>query len=94
MPLTDTACKNTHPRAKAYKKTDGSGLYLYVMPKDGRYWRLKYRIAGKEKVLALGVYPEISLAEAREKRAVARKMLVEGIDPTFAKRELTRETGS
>jgi integrase len=87
MPLTDTACKNARPKTTAYKKTDSNGLYLHVMPKGGRYWRLKYRFGGKEKVLALGVYPEVSLAEAREKRAVARKMLGDGIDPSSAKRE-------
>lgn len=87
MPLTDMACKNAHPRDKAYKKTDGNGLYLHVMPNGGRYWRLKYRFASKEKVLALGVYPEVSLAEVREKRAIARKMLADGIDPSVAKQE-------
>ena len=55
MALTDAACKNAHPKAKAFKKTDGNGLYLHVMPNGGRYWRLKYRFTGKEKVLALGV---------------------------------------
>jgi integrase len=87
MPLTDTACKNARPKANAYKKTDGNGLYLHVMPKGGRYWRLKYRFAGKEKVLALGVYPAVSLAKAREKRAVAKQMLADGIDPSVAKRD-------
>jgi hypothetical protein len=87
MPLTDTACKNARPKAAAYKKMDANALYLHVMPNGGRYWRLKYRFSGKEKVLALGVYPEVSLAEAREKRAVARKMLGDEIDPSSAKRE-------
>jgi integrase len=87
MPLTDTACKNAKSLAKAYKKADGGGLYLEVMPNGSRYWRLKYRFGGKEKRLACGVYPETSLAEAREKRAVARKMLEEGIDPSSAKRD-------
>jgi integrase len=87
MPLTDTACKNARPREKAYKKADGGGLYLEVMPTGSRYWRLKYRLCGKEKRLACGVYPETSLADARNKRAVARKMLEEGIDPSSAKRD-------
>jgi hypothetical protein len=87
MPLTDTACKNARPTEKPYKKADGGGLYLEVMPTGARYWRLKYRFGGKEKRLACGVYPETSLAEAREKRAIARKMLEGGIDPSSAKRE-------
>jgi integrase len=87
MPLTDTACKNARPKEKPYKKADGGGLYLEVMPTGARYWRLKYRFGGKEKRLACGVYPETSLAEAREKRAVARKMLGDEIDPSSAKRE-------
>ncbi len=87
MPLTDTACKNARARDKAYKKADGGGLYLEVMPTGSRYWRLKYRFGGKEKRLACGVYPETSLADARNKRAVARKMLEDGIDPSSAKRD-------
>lgn len=87
MPLTDTACKNARPKNKSYKKADGNGLYLEVMPTGARYWRLKYRFGGKEKRLACGVYPETSLAEARERRAVARKMLADGIDPSSAKRD-------
>ena len=87
MALTDTACKNARSKEKPYKKADGGGLYLEVMPNGSRYWRLKYRFGGKEKRLACGVYPETSLAEAREKRAVARKMLEAGIDPSSAKRE-------
>jgi integrase len=87
MPLTDTACKSARPKAKFYKKTDSQGLYLHIAPNGGRYWRLKYRFLGKEKRLACGVYPETSLAEAREKRAVARKMLEDGIDPSSTKRD-------
>jgi len=66
MPLTDVACKKAQPRAKLYKLADGNGMYLEVMPSGSRYWRLKYRFGGKEKRLALGVYPEITLADARE----------------------------
>ncbi|MBU6297977.1 MAG: integrase arm-type DNA-binding domain-containing protein [Alphaproteobacteria bacterium] len=87
MPLTDSACKSARPKPKAYKRADIHGLYLHVAPNGSRYWRLKYRFLGKERVLALGVYPEVSLAEAREKRAVARKLLADGIDPSSAKRE-------
>jgi integrase len=87
MPLTDAACKGARPKDKPYKKADGGGLYLEVTPSGGRYWRLKYRFLGKEKRLACGVYPETSLAEAREKRAVAKKMLSDGIDPSSAKQD-------
>lgn len=64
--LTDTKVRQAKPAPKAYKLFDGSGLFLHVQPNGARYWRLKYRIDGKEKLLALGVYPEIGLAEARE----------------------------
>lgn len=87
MPLTDTACKNARPKDKTYKRSDGGGLYLEVMPTGARYWRLKYRFGGKEKRLSCGVYPETSLAEAREKRAIARKLLGDGIDPSSAKKQ-------
>lgn len=87
MPLTDTACKNTKPAAKPYKKADAHGLYLQVMPNGAKYWRHKYRFLGKEKLLALGVYPEVSLADARSKRDEARKLLDNGIDPSMAKAE-------
>ena len=80
MSLTASACKNARPKAKAYKRSDGGGLYLEVMPNGSRYWRLKYRFGGKEKRLAFGVYPETSLVEAREKREMARKLLTAGTD--------------
>lgn len=78
MPLTDAKLRNlTTPG----KHADGGGLYLHITQAGGRYWRLKYRFAGKEKLLALGVYPEVSLKEARERRAVARQALGRGDDP-------------
>ena len=90
MPLTDTACKNAKPSEKARKVYDGGGLYLEVMPSGSKYWRHKYRFLGKEKRLAFGVYPEVTLKEAREKRDKARKLLAEGIDPSEAKKESKR----
>ena len=87
MPLTDVTVKNTKPSVKAKKLSDAQGLYLEVMPNGSKYWRLKYRFSGKEKRLALGVYPEVSLAEAREKRDQARKLLKSGIDPSEARKE-------
>lgn len=85
MPLTFVAIKNAKPRAKPYKLPDGSGLYIEVTPTDRRYWRLKYRHAGKEKKLAIGVFPEVSIKEAREAREAARKLLAAGLDPSLVK---------
>ncbi|MFA7554321.1 MAG: integrase family protein [Spongiibacteraceae bacterium] len=81
MVLTAIAVKSAKPKEKDYKLTDGRGLYLLIKKNGSKYWRQKYRIAGKEKLLALGVYPETSLAEAREQRDLARKKIAEGIDP-------------
>jgi hypothetical protein len=91
MKLTALACRNAKPTDKAYKLADGAGMFLLVQPNGARYWRLKYRYAGKEKLLALGVFPETSLAEARQKRDAARKLLDAGEDPTNAKRERKRQ---
>jgi len=81
MPLTDTAIRKAAPRDKPYKLADGGGLYLEVMPTGSRYWRLKYRVDGKEKRLALGVYPDVPLAAARHGRDDARRMLAQGEAP-------------
>jgi integrase len=85
--LTDTACKKTKPAEKALKLFDGGGLFLLVAPTGGKLWRLKYRFAGKEKLLSLGAYPEVSLADARAKRDEARKLLREGTDPSAKRQE-------
>ncbi len=68
MSLTTKTCEAAKPALKPQKLTDGQGLYLEIMPTGSKYWRLKYRFAGKEKRLALGVYPEVSLVEARGKK--------------------------
>lgn len=86
MPLKDINCRNAKPQDKAYRLYDDQGLYLEVQPNGGRYWRLKYRFLGKEKRLALGVYPEVGLQEARKKRDEARSMLADGLDPSLQKR--------
>lgn len=80
MPLTDTVIRNAKQERKAYKLTDEKGMYLLVNM-TGKYFRFDYRYAGKRKTLALGVYPEVRLAEARDKRDDARKMIANGIDP-------------
>lgn len=87
MPLTDIVCKSSKSKDKPYKISDEKGLYLEIMPNGSKYWRLKYRFADKEKRLAFGVYPEVSLAEARERRDEARKVLRNGIDPAQAKKD-------
>ncbi len=81
MKLTDVKVRNAKPKGKQYKVFDGDGLFLQVMPNGSKYWRCKYRFADKEKTLALGVYPEISLLGARSSHLEARKTLANGIDP-------------
>lgn len=81
MPLSDTQIKALKPEPKAKKYADEKGLYLFVAPTGGKLWRLKYRFEGKEKLLALGGYPDVGLKAAREKRDEARKLLADGIDP-------------
>ena len=85
MKLSDAAARKAKPEAKAYKMADGGGMYLEVMPTGSKYWRLKYRFGGKEKRLAFGVYPDVSLAQARERRDDARKLLANDIDPGIVK---------
>lgn len=87
MHLTNTACKNAKPTEKARKLSDGGGLYLEVSPSGSKYWRWKYRFNGKEKRLAFGVYPEVTLEEAREQRNQARKILASGKDPSVLKKQ-------
>lgn len=81
MPLTDTAIKKVKPGPSPLKLSDARGLYLLVTEKGSKLWRWKYRIDGKEKVMALGAYPDVSLAQARDAMAEARKMLAAGSDP-------------
>jgi integrase len=81
MPLSAVAVSNAKPREKPYKLSDDRGLFLLVTPKGHRYWRFKYRFDGKEKILAFGVYPDVSLADAREKRDAARKVVAAGEAP-------------
>lgn len=90
MPLSDAACRNAKPKEKPYKLGDAGGLYLQVTPSGSRLWRMKYRHGGLEKTLSFGPYPEISLADAREKRDWARKLKAHGQDPSFVKKEEAR----
>jgi integrase len=86
MALSDVKVRTAKPEAKAYKLTDGDGMVLLVHPNGSKYWRLRYRFDGKEKMLALGIYPEVTLADARARRDEARKQLANGIDPSDKKK--------
>ncbi len=90
MKLTNIKCQNAKPKEKTYKMFDGNGLFMEIRKNGSKYWRFKYRYLGKEKLLSFGVYPEISLSEAREKCQDARKKLAEGTDPSAAKKEARR----
>ena len=92
MKLTNTQVKNAKAQAKPYKLTDGEGMYLLVHPNGSKYWRLNYRFDGKQKTLALGVYPFISLAEARTAKTEARTQIAKGLDPNELKKEIALES--
>lgn len=81
MALTEVKVRNAKPTEKPVKLTDGDGMHLLVHPTGSKYWRLQYRFSGKQKMLALGVYPEVSLAEARRRREEARQLIAKNVDP-------------
>ncbi len=85
--LSDRAVSNAKPKEADYKLSDGGGLYLFVTTTGGKLWRLKYRVAGKEKLLSFGAYPAVSLADARSKRDESKRLIAQGVDPGAAKRE-------
>jgi len=87
MPLTDPKIKTSKPKEKDYKLADEKGLFLLIKKTGAKYWRLKYRYNGKEKLLAFGVYPDVSLKDARSKRDEAKKLLQDGIDPSEHKKQ-------
>ncbi|NAT21605.1 integrase arm-type DNA-binding domain-containing protein [Pseudomonas syringae] len=87
MALTDTALRNAKPRDKLYRLADAQGLCIEVTPSGGKLWRLRYRFDGKAKMLSLGIYPAITLAQARERREAARRMLAQGVDPSAHKQQ-------
>ena len=90
MALTDVKIRTTKPREKAFKLADEKGLYAYIAPNGSKSWRLKYRFAGKEKTLSIGLYPDVSLADSRDARDEARKLLTKNIDPSTAKQSSKR----
>lgn len=91
MPLTDVFCRSVKPAEKARKYFDAHGLFLYVTPQGGKLWRLKFRLQGKERLLALGKYPDVSLKRARELRDEARELIAQGVDPLQHRKEIERE---
>ena len=84
--LTDEAVHRLKPLRYPRKAADGHGLYVLIAPTGRRYWRYNYRFDGKQKTLALGIYPDVSLAKARDRHQAARRQLADGIDPTTCKR--------
>ncbi|EJC8212926.1 MULTISPECIES: tyrosine-type recombinase/integrase [Enterobacteriaceae] len=94
MALTEVKVRNAKPTEKPVKLTDGDGMHLLVHPTGSKYWRLQYRFSGKQKMLALGVYPEVSLAEARRRREEARQLIAKNVDPgEKRKKEKIEEKG-
>jgi integrase len=93
MALTDIAIRKAKPQEKPVKLYDSAGLFLLLNPNGSRWWRFKYRFAGKEKLLSMGTYPEVSLKEAREKRDQARKQIAAGIDPGAERKAIKAATG-
>lgn len=87
MTMSDTQCRSAKASSKPYKLFDGEGLYLHVMPSGAKYWRLKYRFRGRERKLALGHYPTVSLQDARKQKDVYKADLNKGLDPAFIKLE-------
>ena len=86
--LTELGLRKAKPSSKPKKLSDGCGLFLLLHPNGSKYWRMKYRFMGKEKLLAIGVWPEVSLIAAREKRNEAKRLLKSGKDPSAAKKYL------
>jgi hypothetical protein len=90
MPLTDTQIRNAKPRDKSYKLSDFDGLYLLINPTGSKLWRMKYRLHGKEKLLAIGKFPDVGLSDARRKKEEARAALAADRDPGAEKQERKR----
>lgn len=86
-PLTEEIVSSATASERTKGLFDGGGLFLLVTPNGGKRWRLKYRYQGREKILSLGVYPEVSLEDARSRRDAAREMLAQGIDPSASRKE-------
>lgn len=94
MPLTEFAARNTKPAERPRKLADAGGLFLLLVPTGARWWRLKYRFNGREKLLSLGVYPHVSLKQARGKRDAAKKLIAAGTDPSAERRTAKAALGT
>jgi hypothetical protein len=92
MKLSEAKIRSAKPKETAYKIGDGDGLYLFITPNGHKYWRMKYFFENRERVLSIGPYPEISLAEAREKRFEIRKLKANGLDAATVIRDQKRQT--
>ena len=90
MPLTDAKCRSAQPGPRLQKLTDGGGLQLWLQPTGARLWRFAYRFDGKQKLLALGAYPTVPLARARQAREDAKRILADGLDPALKKSDRLR----
>lgn len=91
MALTDIKVRSAKPQEKEYTLVDGDGMFLLIHPNGSKYWRFRFRFAGKQHLMAFGTYPEVSLADARQKREEARKQIAAGIDPRESKRAIKEE---
>lgn len=91
MPLSDIQIRNLKPRDRSYKVSDFEGLFVLVKPNSSKLWQLKYRVDGKERLFSIGVYPEVSLAQARRAKDEARAKLAAGADPSEVKQEEKRQ---
>ncbi|MBK0468400.1 tyrosine-type recombinase/integrase [Klebsiella aerogenes] len=91
MALTDIKVRSAKPQKKEYTLVDGDGMFLLIHPNGSKYWRFRFRFGGKQHLMAFGVYPEISLADARQKREEARRLVAAGIDPREHKRAVKEE---
>ncbi|MDT9874424.1 tyrosine-type recombinase/integrase [Enterobacter cloacae] len=91
MALTDTKVRSAKPEAKEYSLVDGNGMFLLIHPNGSKYWRFRFRFGGKQHLMAFGVYPETSLADARQKREEARRLVAAGVDPREHKRAVKEE---
>jgi len=86
-PLSDAKIRKAEPGEKPYRLYDGDGVYILIMPNGGKLWRFKYRFAGKEKLISLGTYPDVSLTYMRQLREEARQKVKAGVDPSEDRKE-------
>ena len=91
MALTDIKVRSAKPQEKEYTLVDGDGMFLLIHPNGSKYWRFRFRFAGKQHLMAFGIYPEVSLADARQKREEARKQIAADVDPRESKRAIKEE---